>query len=398
MSPYRMARRGAGVCHAASRAGEMRFFLVIVTVAAVAGAGQAAHAAERSAAEFAAEAKALADRYAKQLGEGYRTYIDPRWHLVYVSALDDRTLWMVTHLLAQYAEVQQRTLFRRPLLWNVTVLLPTVTDYRKASPPEKVVGYYNPATRTLTSISTSNVLIHEFTHALHHSDEVRVNQHHAVWLREGLATLYQGARIEAGRLEILPDPSLAMLQGALRDGGLPPLADLLAMDRQAFTEQAEVCYPYVRHIMLYLHEQGKVRPFYETYKAEYAADPTGRKALETTLGRPLEEIEKAWRAWLLAQTPPWTPAHPTVAHLGIRMRAAPEGVLVDAFLPGSAARRAGVLKVGDIIVSVAGRVTPTPPDLAPAIQSCKPGQTVDIEIIRQGERRVVQHVLGAIRP
>jgi len=375
----------------------MRFTLVIATVAALAGAAQVAHAAERSSAEFAAEAKALADMYEKQYGEGYDTYIDNRWHLVYVSALDDRTRRMVTRILARYAEAQQRMLFPEPLLWNVTVILPTVTDYRKASPPEKVAGYYRPATRTLTSISTSTVLIHEFTHALHHSDEVRANQSHPTWLREGLATLYQGARIEAGRFQIQPDPSMAILQGALRDAGIPPMAELLAMDRRAFAEKAEVCYPYVLHVMLYLHEKGKVETFYETYKAGYAADPTGRKALEMTLGQPLEEIEKAWRAWLLAQEPPWTPAHPTVAHLGIRMRSASEGIVVDAFLPGSAAQRAGVLKISDIIVSVAGRPTPTPRDLAPAVQSCKPGQTIDIEIIRRGERMVVQHVLGAIR-
>ncbi|MBL7140206.1 MAG: PDZ domain-containing protein [Planctomycetes bacterium] len=374
----------------------MRPVLVMAMVAAVLVG--AAGAAERSPSEFAAEAKALADLYEKQFGEGYTTHIDSRWHLVYVSALDDRTLRNVTHLLALYAEAQQRSLFREPLLWNVTVVLPTVNDYRKSSPPREVAGYYNPATRTLTSLTTSDVLIHEFTHALHHSDEVRANQRHPVWLREGLATLFQGSRVvEGGRLEVLPDPSLAMLQGAIRDRGIPPLADLLVMDHRAFTEKAEICYPYVRHIMLYLHQQEKLGTFYEAYKAQYTADVTARKALEATLGQPLEAIEKAWRAWLLAREPPWTPAHPTVAHLGIRMRRAPEGIMVDAFLPGSTAQRAGVLKINDIIVSVAGRATPNARDLAPAVQSCKPGQTIDIEIIRDGQRMVVQHVLGAIR-
>jgi hypothetical protein len=316
---------------------------------------------------------------------------------VYVSALDEKTFRKVERMLGRYADAQRRLLFPQPLFRNVVVVLPTLRDYRKSEPPDDVTGYYQPATRTLTSISVSDVLIHEFTHALHHSDQVRANQRHPVWVAEGFATLFQGSWTADGHIVPRPDTNLATLQGVVREGSMSPLAEVIAMGPEAFRAQAEVLYPYVRYVMLYLHENEHLEAFYETYKSSYASDATGRRALETVLGQPLEAIEAAWRKWLLALEPPWTPAHPVVAHLGIRMRPAEGGIYVDGFLRGSTAERAEVLRVGDIVLSVAGRATPTPRDLAPAVRACRPGETVEIEIVRQGERMVVTQVLGAVR-
>ena len=367
-------------------------------VLAVAGALLfTARAVGAEALDLAADAKALADLHRHKLGAGYETDVDARRHLVYVSALDEKTFQRVKRTLSRYADAQRGLLFQEPFLWNVVVVLPTLSDYRRSSPPGEVAGYYRPATRTLTSISASDVLIHEFTHALHHSDQVRRHQRHPVWITEGLATFFQGAWTQAGTLDASLDASLATVQGAVREESLPSLRELCDMDPETFRRKAEVCYPYVRHVMLYLYREGRLRRFYETYTAGYASDTTGREALETLLGKPLDEIDSAWRAWLLALEPPWTPAHPVAAHLGVRMRPAERGVLVDGFLRGSVAERAGVLKVGDVILSVAGRATPTARDLGQAVRACKPGATVEMEILRDGARQVVTQVLGAVR-
>ncbi len=347
--------------------------------------------------DLAAEAKKLADLHRRKLGEGYVTHVDRRRRLVYVSALDEKTFRQVRRMLGRYTDAQHGLLFPEPLLWNVVVVLPTLRDYRESVPPRDVAGYYRPATHTLTSISVSDVLIHEFTHALHHSDQVRRHQRHPVWVSEGLATLFQGAWTRAGTLEVRLDASLVTLQGAVREDNLPSLRELCDMDPAAFRRQADLCYPYVRYVMLYLYRQGNLRRFYETYTAQYGSDTTGRTALEMVLGKPVDKIESAWRAWLLALEPPWTPAHSVVAHLGVRMRPAEGGVLVDGFLRGSAAQRAGALKPGDVIVSVAGRATPSARDLGRAVRACKPGETVQVEVIRGGERTVVTQVLGAVR-
>ena len=197
---------------------------------------------------------------------------------------------------------------------------------------------------------------------------------------------------------MLQEASLVGLQEWVRQKKALSLADLCTIGREAFVRQAMLCYPQVHYLMLYVHRQDKLEAFYETYKSRYASDPTGAKALEATLGKPLGEIETDWQRWVLALEPPWRPAHLPVAQLGIRMRRAPEGVQVDGFLPGSAAQRAGVLKVNDIILSVAGQPTPTARDLAEAVDACKPGEIVDIEVVRREQTLTLKHVLGATRP
>jgi len=356
-----------------------------------------ANAAAGGEPDLGAEAKALAELHVQKLGSGYVTRIDPKRHLVYVSALDSRTFGRVVQTLARYMDAQRGLLFPDPFLWNVTVVLPTLADYRKGGPPPDVVGYYRPATRTLTSISVSNILIHEFTHALHHSDQVRAGQRHPVWISEGLATLFQPARFDDGRMEVPLDGGLAPLQESVRDKTIRTLAALCTTDRSQFNREPKTYYPHARYVMLYLLRQGRLAEFYRTYKSRYAADATGEKALEATLGMPLGEIEKAWHGWVLEQEPPWTPAHPIHAHLGVRMERAPEGVRVDGFLRGSAAEQAGVLKVDDVIISAAGHPTPGPYDLTQAVRSCRPGETIDIEIIRGGQTTLVKQVLGGAR-
>ncbi|KPJ70684.1 MAG: hypothetical protein AMS14_10175, partial [Planctomycetes bacterium DG_20] len=369
----------------------------ILALLAAASLALATAAAAARGADLAAEAKALAELNLRKFGEGYTTRIDNRRHLVYVSALDPGAFDRVVGMLGPYADAQRSLLFPAPFQWNVTVVLPTLSDYRESHPPAEASGYYRPATRTLTSMSLSDVLVHEFTHALHHSDQVRANQRHPVWISEGLATLFQRSRVREGKIESLLDAGLAVLRESVRQKRVRSLAALCAMDQEAFSLDAEACYPHARYVMLYLHRQGKLREFYETYKSHYASDLTGVKALEATLGKPLDEIESDWRRWILELKPPWRPARPPTSHLGILMRRVPEGVRVEGFLRGSAAERAGVLKVDDIVISVAGHATPTAQKLAEAVGSCKPGEVVEIEIIRDGRTTVVKHVLGAVR-
>jgi hypothetical protein len=274
-----------------------------------------------------------------------------------------------------------------------------VTDYRRLVPLEtQAYGQYERATRTLVSLSLSDVLFHEFTHALHHNDQALAGQVHAIWIAEGLASLFQRAPVRQGRLEPEVCNRLEALQQAVREGRTTPLADLGAMDAGAFLARREVHYLQARYVMLYLHRAGRLKEFYESYKASYGSDPSGRAALEKTLGKPAPEIEADWRAWVLAQEAPWKPTRPTRAHLGVRMAEAEAGVKVTGFVRGSAAEREGRLKVGDVITALAGRPTPTPHDLAQAVQACDPGEIVDVEVLRDGVPTIVSQLLGLMPP
>jgi PDZ domain len=337
----------------------------------------------------------------RRYGAGYTAKIDAARHIVYVSAGDAATLARVMDMLGPYADAQRQYLFPQPLPWNMLVVLPTLADYRKDQPPgmPKAMGYYQLSTRTLQSISLSDILLHEFTHGLHHADQTRAGQRHPIWLTEGLATFYQGTRWrDRAWLEPVLDPGVALVQEKLRQKKAHPLAELLTITPAAFLADEKLCYAESRYLVFYLHNMGKLKTFYEAYKADYAKDPSGAAAMVAVLGKPLPEIEADWQAWVLAQKPPWTPANPPHTNLGVRMEAAENGVRITGFVRGSAAERGGVLKEGDIVLSVAGQATPAATDLTAAVQACKPGEIVDVEVIRDGKMATVRQMLGAVRP
>ena len=341
-----------------------------------------------------ANAKALAAKWTRRLGQGYATRIDLRRHVVYVSAVDAKAFAHVVRLLGGVHDAQLKLLFARPLDRNVTVILPTVKDYRKLVPLAKAHGVYSTRSGTLVSISFSSVLVHEFIHALHHNDQRAVGQEHAIWITEGLAMLFQASRLKDGRLDVLDGGRLEELQAAIKGGKARSLGDLCRLSPKAFMADAESSYRQSHNVMLYLHRRGKLRAFYEAYKAGYQRDPTGAEALAKTLGRTLAQVDADWRKWVLARKPPWREAHKRKAHLGIRMGKSDQGVEVTGYLKYSTAHLAKMFKVGDVIISLAGRPVRSARDLAAAVQACQPGQIVDIEIIRSGRTVIVKHRLG----
>ena len=64
-----------------------------------------------------------------------------------------------------------------------------------------------------------------------------------------------------------------------------------------------------------------------------------------------------------------------------------------AVTPGSAAENAG-LQQGDVIVTVADHPVANADDLGAAIASLKPGDRIDIAIIRGGNRQSVSLTVG----
>lgn len=71
-------------------------------------------------------------------------------------------------------------------------------------------------------------------------------------------------------------------------------------------------------------------------------------------------------------------------------------VLIGRVIPGSAADRAGI-KHHDVIVEIDGQSPVTPRRLRRIIGSKKPGQTVELKILRRGERTKIDVELGAMR-
>jgi serine protease DegQ len=70
-----------------------------------------------------------------------------------------------------------------------------------------------------------------------------------------------------------------------------------------------------------------------------------------------------------------------------------DGVVLLAVSPGGPAARAG-LRQGDIVVSVGGTATPTLSDLYAALRHHKPGEKVDVRVVRNGTEQTITVTLG----
>jgi putative serine protease PepD len=83
------------------------------------------------------------------------------------------------------------------------------------------------------------------------------------------------------------------------------------------------------------------------------------------------------------------------SYLGLSSSAAPgaDGATVERANPGGPAAEAGI-RSGDVVVSVDGEPVREPDDVAQAIEDREPGEEVELELIRDGERRTVTVELG----
>ena len=343
--------------------------------------------------------ESIAARQIEQLGSQYKAVIDRTRRIIYISALDKHHLQRTSAKLAHYCDAQIKTLLINRPKFYLTIILPTIKDYRKMKPGPNVMGFYQSATRTLTSIDRGRVLLHEFTHALHHADQIQARQIHPIWVWEGLATLFESAPITSSGLEPKLDARLGYLQRAIRTNSSLPFRKLFSLDVKDFSRDANLAYSQSRYVMLYLYRQKALRIWYEDYKRTFAADKTGQAAMERALARPLYQIEREWKKWVLSLKNPsaatlWRSRQ---GRLGVKVVKGRGGVKVVGFLPNSPAVLAHRIKKGDIIEKYNGRIVRSPAHFAAAVRATGALKTVTIQLIRNGIHITIFHPLGAPR-
>jgi len=347
--------------------------------------------------EIPPEVRKIAAKHLKCLGEPYRAHYDQARNIICISALDPKHHAETIRLLNASSDAFSRTFGASKPQWLITVLLPTVEDYRPLAPSEKVKGFYEPSQRTLTSIDRGSVLVHEFTHALHHADSDAAGQVHPIWIKEGLATLFESAAFTAS--EFLPHVGVRVLtlQRAVRLKQLIPLNRLMSLKPKAFARDADLCYAQARYLMLYLHRKGKLGQWYRTYKSGYSEDPSARKALVKVLGKPLPQIEREWQDWAAGLELPWGQVRSAQGRLGLQMRDTREGVKVIGFDENSPAQQAERLQIGDVILKFNGHETKSTADVIGAIRNAGALQTVTIEVRRKGRVVTIHQPLGSAK-
>jgi len=366
-----------------------RIWMTLLLVAALAPAAMGAE-------DLIAQDRQCARRELERCGDQYVARIDHHRHIVYVSALDDEHFRQTAALLTAFTDAQRRTLLDGRPAWTITIVLPTADDYPRLVTDTRSRGVYYPASHRLVAMDRGRVMLHEFTHALHHADMAARKQVHPMWVSEGLATLFEACQISPSGLEPVVESSLLKLQKAIRQEQFIPLEELLKMGPEPFMASAEVAYPEARYLMLYLWDRDRLKLWYRRYTDTYADDPTGRKALEAALGQRIYQIEDALKEWVMGLKLPLGELRNGQARLGLEVVDDERGVKVVGLVDGSAAKQAGRVHIGDIVTSFNGQKIKNPAVLVAAVRSAGALQTVTVELIRHGRPMTVQQPLGTV--
>ncbi|MDB5355378.1 MAG: hypothetical protein JWN24_1831 [Phycisphaerales bacterium] len=340
------------------------------------------HAAERAVAELE-----------QRFGKGYLYEIDEERKLIFATNTDRATLDALKTWLESQTRSQCEQLFSHKSDEFIRVVLPSPADYRRVMKRPGVLGMYEDETRTLLAQRLGQVMTHEFTHALHSADQRALGQEHPIWIREGLAAMYEAAEFEDEVLTPHDNFRLGFVQSAARRQTLIPLEKLLRTTQQDFLAGPNLAYGESSSLMLYLYEQKLLRKFYDAYTSTYSLDPTGQTALESVTAMSLPELQRAWVAWLLPRAAPAQNAGPGGPYLGIHFATANDGLKIGLVLPAGPAAKAG-LKTGDVIVAMGDRDVRDYQSFAPLLAAHKPGDEVKIRYRRGSKYEETQVILG----
>ncbi len=165
------------------------------------------------------------------------------------------------------------------------------------SKPHTPFGYYSPNKRVLVmNISTGGgTLVHEIVHPFMESNFAACPS----WFNEGLASLYEQSRDEAGHIKGSTNWRLRGLQLAIQDGRVPPFEELCATTTREFYEGKSTNYAQARYLCYYLQEQGQLVEYYHAFVKNAATDPTGYRTLQDVLGRTdMKEFQLEWEAYI----------------------------------------------------------------------------------------------------
>jgi hypothetical protein len=341
--------------------------------AAPAGAADKEQAAPAPAVDLAADLAAKLEKHRRKYGADMHYEVDDQLKMLFVMGTDQRSLAEVKQRLTAHAAALQRDLFKHGRQDYLSVVVP-----RKWANP-RVTGHFYPDFIDAATIGSS--LMHEFTHALHYADQVGRGIYHPVWIMEGFATMYEESEVVDGHAVPKVNRRLGHLQQEVRDKKHLPFARMMNLERRRFTSHhyAQACY-----MCLYFHATGKLREWYAAYVDGAAGDPSGIAATARIYGKPVEEVEKDWIAWLLQLDAPRVADGPDAAGLGIATSQLPDAVEITLLAPDGAAAKAG-LALGDALVRVDGKRVIEIDDLRSAIAGRKAGDRVKVEYRRGGE-------------
>lgn len=340
-------------------------------------------------------AKKKIEQLKKEFGEGYTYEIDEKRKLIYASKTSKELLERIKKFLNRYADAMRRYIFTNKPTYYITILCPTIEDFRKRVPDPSVGGFYRPGTRTLICKDTGYVLRHEFTHALHLADLAARKQAHPIWIVEGLATCFEHSEIlHSAKVVSEYNPRIDQVKKVIREGkGYIPWQNLMKMDHGSFMKKASICYAEARAIFYWLNHTRKLKSFYRWHIRYAEDDPSGIKAMEILFREKLEKIEETWKEWIVKAKPPRVLEDKKGTFLGVQVEASVAGMIITHIVPGSAAEEAG-LKVDDVILKIGSDKITSYLEFTNAIRKRRPGQKVNFYILRGDQELKIRVEMG----
>jgi hypothetical protein len=329
--------------------------------------------------------------------DDYRYSRDEDRRIAYATALDPTSHTEMLSMVERQADYHQSSLFNASPSTFLLIAIPTTTDARKLFKNEQTGGIYEHHKRRLISRDTGSSLRHELVHAYHYAHMDQLGQRHPLWVQEGLASLHESYVFEDdGSITFLPNERHNLVRGRAKAGTLTSWTMLLRMNDEEFMAGASRNYPQVRSIFEFLADRGKLDCWYEALIGHYEDDSTGALAFRACFNLPLDDIERAWRRWVIGRPNIDIEILYGDAALGIAShpRGTNDGVVISDIVRGSPAA-ASRLEIGDIIVSVDDQPTRTLTELMTIIGAKKNGDTVTI---RARHNREYFTVVVSLRP
>ena len=138
-------------------------------------------------------------------------------------------------------------------------------------------------------------LVHEMVHAFMDGDFPDA----PVWMKEGLASLFEAPREEAGHLRGAVNWRLTQLQQALAAGKAPSFARMADAGRGKFSGKEEALYyAMARYVCFYLQERGLLLRFYRAFRGRVSADRNGLATLQDKTSRDLVSLRADWERFV----------------------------------------------------------------------------------------------------
>lgn len=287
-------------------------------------------------------------------GGKYRVEANEKLNLLIATSLERNSLDRALAMLERLCAVLQQTLFGSPPSQAVLLVIPSEGDAAEFFGSPQHAGEYDHPHRRLVSRDTGASLRHEFTHLIHYGDMERRQQHHPIWVIEGLGALFEEwSTGPGGELVVRPNMRTNEAHDLVRRGKAMPWAEFIRLDHAAFMSAPEAHYAQARSMFAFVAQRGNLGSFYRAFVGGFDAESTGQRALEAVFGAPIGRIDEEWKEWVVESGAMDLRVDPGDGVMGVSISDAGDGVKVDSVQLGSPAQAAGI-RPGDVIVEISG--------------------------------------------